>query len=247
MNHRINAVCNCLFPQNRSLHLIVHHNETTHVVNTLLLLGLKHTQLEEAKAQEIRQLKMQLFQDLNAALREKELQALRFQLDKLRIMVQEKLAWQASLDEVKANAKANQLQDLRIQLNEIMQELERRNKNSSSSDDDEKTTVNWWKSENIIASAKKILQPNNNNNNNSKNGVTQSNSGTTATQKTPKPFSAKSQTKKASEDPPKQKIGVVYGRPPRVTQKEPAKRNGAEVKSKSTIKLGPFTPRQDDW
>ena len=72
-------------------------------------------QLEEEKEEQIQALRMQLYENLNLALCQKEMEALRLNLERLR---EEKL-------ELQAEQKATELQDLKIQLQALLDEKKR--------------------------------------------------------------------------------------------------------------------------
>lgn len=154
---------------------------------------------------------MQLYQDLNAALREKEIQSLRLKLESLRETIQSQLQYQKSLDESEAYSKANELQDVRIQLDTLLSKL-----------------FSVGNGKNSMQSAKKASVAQN-------IGLNESKKFPNKTINPQKPAVKKNGSVAAKSSEPKRKIGVIYGRAP--VKKENS------VESKSTIKLGPFTPR----
>lgn len=88
---------------------------------------------------QILQLKMQLYQNLNAALREREMEALRLQLETLKQSLDEKLAVQAATDAMRYS----ELQGLRNRLKKLLDEKERlakqQNKKQTAAGQSQKT------------------------------------------------------------------------------------------------------------
>ena len=76
---------------------------------------------------QIQALRMQLYQDLNIALRERELQSMRVNLDRLRQQIEVRLELQSAMEALKAN----EIQRLQSRLEEIINESQRIDRNDS--------------------------------------------------------------------------------------------------------------------
>lgn len=219
-------------------------------------------QLEEQKEAEIRALQTRLLHDLNAALREKELQALRYQLDRLRQMVQGRLELQASLEELKSN----ELQDLKIKLNQLLDQAAAKGQSSSSA---LSSSASPSSSGSLQQDGVRNMRQNPGSTSNgavkAKNGAQATKSGTPkaakpkppqkngvaaaakagATTSSSSPQKAKSAQAGATSPTKSQKSDVPVGRKTPITapiiKPVPPKKNGVE--KKNTVKLGPFKNR----
>ena len=141
---------------------------------------------------------MKLYENLNVALREREMQTMRLKLESLKQKIEERLEFQASVEAMKADLKASELQDLRIRLQELIEEGKR------------------MKLEAKKQQKKQIRRPTPP----KRNGV----------------------SKNTVDSAPKANgVELKKNVAPGIIKKEPKKKNGVEVKS--TIRLGPFTPR----
>eukprot|EP00977_Amphora_coffeiformis_P027888 scaffold34656_cov178-Amphora_coffeaeformis.AAC.14 len=84
--------------------------------------------IEQEKQAQILELKMELYQNLNAALREREMEAMRLQLEVMKQDLESTLEVQAASDALKTK----EIQDLRNQLQKLQNERARLVKNSQS-------------------------------------------------------------------------------------------------------------------